>query len=303
LLRSFYYIEDGKTYIDVVAIWEMLHNGSGWEAEDVEGDIRLYYGDREPLQLSRVQENELARRASQGDVLAYQKLAEAKLQLVFSVAKNYIGYGVPFLDLVQEGTLALQHAISIYGNTQEESFHTLAYQQVHRHISKTVAQLGCIVSVTLDDYKLLKRIYAFATNQNGEVTFSVIADAVWKSQEAIESLLAVLQPVVSLDMLLEEQEEWLEPFLSDKEHPGPEEIAEIHLRRELIELALGFLTERQQHTIILRYGLWDDCVLTLLQMSSLYGVTQEAIRSRESEALNRLRDRREIKRIWSSWLV
>jgi RNA polymerase primary sigma factor len=245
---------------------------------------------RHPL-LTAAQEVTIAKRIERGDVLAKQLMIQSNLRLVVSIAKNYRNQGLPFLDLIQEGTLGLIRAVEKFDWRRGYKFSTYATWWIRQAVARALADKARMIRMPVhivERLQKMNRAERFLWTELGrEPTIEEIADeANLPVEQAIEVRAA--PRATSLDAPLgEDNESVLGDFVSGDD-PLPDELVEDSLRSQVIAAALRSLPERHRHVIELRYGLDHDDPRTLEEIGRRLGITRERVRQIEVEALNRL---------------
>ena len=259
--------------------------------------VKLYLKEigKIPLLSSREEEVELAKKIELGDEEAKKKLIKANLRLVVSVAKRYLGRGMLFLDLIQEGNLGLIKAVEKFDYTKGYKFSTYATWWIRQAVTRAIAEQGRTVRVPVhlvEKGNKLKRIAQKLNQQFGrEATLEEIAQEMGISVEKVKEIQKDLQEQVSLDTpVSEEEESTLLDFITDEKIETPEENGiQIALRADLEELMNSRLKEREIEVLKLRFGLEDGRDRTLEEVGQILGVTRERIRQIEARALGKLR--------------
>lgn len=225
---------------------------------------------------------------------AQEYLVRANSRLVISVAKKYIGRGVHFLDLIQEGNIGLIRAARKFEYSRGHKFSTYATWWIRQAVSRAVADQGRTIRVPVhmgDQINRLRRISTNLTQTLGrEPSIDEIADEMETVPEKIRNLIEISRRPISLETPIEEDaDSEFGDFIEDKSSPEPTEIVTHNLLREHLALVLGRLPEREAHILQLRYGLLDGETHTLEEVGREIGVTRERVRQLEAQALNRLR--------------
>jgi RNA polymerase primary sigma factor len=225
---------------------------------------------------------------------AQEHLVRANSRLVISVAKKYIGRGVPFLDLIQEGNIGLIRAARKFEYQRGHKFSTYATWWIRQAVSRAVADQGRTIRVPVhmgDQINKLRRVTLTMTQQLGrDPTIDELAKELETTPDKISTLLEVARRPISLETPTDEDEESeLGDFIEDSRSPAPSTLTEQEMLREHMAAALAKLPEREAHILQLRYGLLDGEMHTLEEVGKEIGVTRERVRQLEAQALNRLR--------------
>jgi RNA polymerase primary sigma factor len=316
--------EDGTDTLDPSMLYQDLVQDEGYQqALDTDDVVGLYLKEagRVPL-LTADEEVALAKRMEAGKlaneqlhvyrdslspevILELEELAEdgeaaqeylvrANSRLVISVAKKYIGRGVQFLDLIQEGNIGLIRAARKFEYQRGHKFSTYATWWIRQAVSRAVADQGRTIRVPVhmgDQINRLRRVSTQLTQELGrEPTTDELADALETTPDKIRNLIEISRRPISLETPIEEDaDSEFGDFIEDKSSPAPTEIVTHNLLREHLQQVLGRLPEREAHILELRYGLLDGETHTLEEVGQQIGVTRERVRQLEAQALNRLR--------------
>jgi RNA polymerase primary sigma factor len=243
--------------------------------------------------LSEEQRRELEGLIEDGDA-AQEYLVRANSRLVISVAKKYIGRGVHFLDLIQEGNIGLIRAARKFEYRRGHKFSTYATWWIRQAVSRAVADQGRTIRVPVhmgDQINRLRRVSTQLTQEYGrEPTTHELADALETTPDKIDNLIEISRRPISLETPIEEDaDSEFGDFIEDKSSPQPTDVVTHNLLREHLEQVLARLPEREAHILQLRYGLLDGETHTLEEVGHKIGVTRERVRQLEAQALNRLR--------------
>jgi RNA polymerase primary sigma factor len=225
---------------------------------------------------------------------AQEYLVRANSRLVISVAKKYIGRGVQFLDLIQEGNIGLIRAARKFEYRRGHKFSTYATWWIRQAVSRAVADQGRTIRVPVhmgDQINRLRRVSTQLTQELGrEPTINELANAMDTTPDKIDNLIEISRRPISLETPIEEDaESEFGDFIEDKSSPQPAEVVTNNLLREHLEQVLARLPDREAHILELRYGLLDGETHTLEEVGQKIGVTRERVRQLEAQALNRLR--------------
>ena len=256
--------------------------------------LRLYLREigRVPL-LTADQEVALAKRIERGDVLAKQHMIEANLRLVVSIAKGYLGRGLTFLDLIQEGSLGLIRAVEKFDYRKGFKFSTYATWWIRQAVTRAIADKARTIRIPVHMVEKLNKVVhierQLVQRLGREPRPEEVAEELEMSVEEVREILRMAQLPVSLEKPIgEEEDSSLGDFVPDDQAESPFDTASLSLRREDIELALGSLPERERKVIELRFGLLGEAPCTLEEVGRAFGVTRERIRQIENNTLKRL---------------
>ena len=261
----------------------------------IEDPVRMYLKEigKVPL-LSAEEEIELAKRMELGDQEAKKRLAEANLRLVVSIAKRYVGRGMLFLDLIQEGNLGLIKAVEKFDYRKGYKFSTYATWWIRQAITRAIADQARTIRIPVHMVETINKLIRVSRQLLQELgrepTPEEIAAEMNMPVERVREILKISQEPVSLETPIgEEEDRHLGDFIQDDNVPVPADAAAFTLLKEQLEEVLGTLTEREQKVLTLRFGLEDGRARTLEEVGKEFNVTRERIRQIEAKALRKLR--------------
>ena len=262
---------------------------------NIDDPVKVYLKEigRVPL-LSSEEEVELAERMAQGDAYAKKRLAEANLRLVVSIAKRYVGRGMQFLDLIQEGNLGLIKAVEKFDHTKGFKFSTYATWWIRQAITRAIADQARTIRIPVhmvETINKVKKVSSQLLHQNGhDPTAEEIAAALDMPVDKVREIMRVAQEPVSLETPIgEEEDSHLGDFIPDDDAPAPADAASHTLLKEQLSEVLKTLTPREEKVLRLRFGLEDGRSRTLEEVGKEFNVTRERIRQIEAKALRKLR--------------
>lgn len=261
----------------------------------IEDPVRMYLKEigKVPL-LTAEEEIELAKRMEDGDENAKKKLAEANLRLVVSIAKRYVGRGMLFLDLIQEGNLGLIKAVEKFDYRKGYKFSTYATWWIRQAITRAIADQARTIRIPVHMVETINKLIRVSRQLLQELGREPLPEEIAEEMdipvERVREILKISQEPVSLETPIgEEEDSHLGDFIQDENVPVPAEAAEFTLLREMLGEVLDMLTEREQKVLRLRFGLDDGRARTLEEVGKEFNVTRERIRQIEAKALRRLR--------------
>lgn len=265
--------------------------------------VRMYLKEigRVPL-LSAAEEIELAKRIEEGDEESKRRLAEANLRLVVSIAKRYVGRGMLFLDLIQEGNLGLIKAVEKFDYRKGYKFSTYATWWIRQAITRAIADQARTIRIPVHMVETINKLVRISRQLLQELgrepTAEEIAVEMEMTPEKVREIQKIAQEPVSLETPIgEEDDSHLGDFIPDEDAPAPADAAAYELLKEQLEDVLDTLTEREENVLRLRFGLDDGRTRTLEEVGKVFGVTRERIRQIEAKALRKLRHPSRSKRL------
>ncbi len=268
----------------------------------IDDSVKMYLKDigRVPL-LTPQEEIEIAKRMAEGDEEAKKELINANLRLVVNIAKRYVGRGMQFLDLIQEGNLGLMKAVEKFDYTRGYKFSTYATWWIRQAITRSLADQARTIRIPVHMVETINRMTKVSRmllqKLGREPTQAEIAEAMGISEAKVAEIQKIALDPVSLETPIgEEEDSHLGDFIEDKTTASQLDLAESRMLKEQIEEILGTLAPRESAVLILRYGLRDNRPRTLEEVGKVFNVTRERIRQIEAKALRKLRHPNKIKK-------
>jgi len=292
-------IDEEETDIDTL--------NSGQYFDDVSDDsVRLYLREIGKIPLLNAEEElELAQRVVAGDKRAKDKMAEANMRLVVSIAKRYSGRGLDFLDLIQEGNTGLLRAVEKFDPDKGFKFSTYATWWIRQAITRAIADQARTIRIPVHMVetinKLLRTQRRMTQELNREPTIEELGKELEMEPEKVEYVIKIKQDITSLDAGVgrdgEDEDSVLADFIEDEDGQTPEESATSQLLKEQVQSVLSTLSEREQKIIKMRFGLENGKSHTLEEVGQEFAVTRERIRQIEAKALAKLRKHKDAKKL------
>ncbi|TAH35753.1 RNA polymerase sigma factor RpoD [Candidatus Saccharibacteria bacterium] len=287
---------------------EWTDDGKGTYFDDVSDDsVRLYLREIGKIPLLNTEEElELAQKVVAGDKRAKDKMAEANMRLVVSIAKRYSGRGLDFLDLIQEGNTGLLRAVEKFDPDKGFKFSTYATWWIRQAITRAIADQARTIRIPVHMVetinKLLRTQRRMTQELNREPTIEELGKELEMEPEKVEYVMKIKQDIHSLDAGVgrdgEDEDSVLGDFIEDEDAASPEDAAAGQLLKEQVQDILNSLTEREQKIVKMRFGLEDGKNHTLEEVGQEFSVTRERIRQIEAKALAKLRKHKDAKKLY-----
>lgn len=288
-------VQDDDDIVDTQDAEEVEIDLSVPEGISIDDPVRMYLKEigRVPL-LTAEEEVALAKQMEAGDEEAQRRLAEANLRLVVSIAKRYVGRGMLFLDLIQEGNLGLIKAVEKFDYNKGYKFSTYATWWIRQAITRAIADQARTIRIPVHMVETINKLIRVQRQLLQELgrdsAPEEIAEVMEISVERVREIMKIAQEPVSLETPIgEEEDSHLGDFIEDHDAPAPAEVASFMLLKEQLEEVLDTLTAREEKVLRLRFGLDDGRARTLEEVGQNFGVTRERIRQIEAKALRKLR--------------
>ena len=285
----------GREDLEVVEEERLADTDDLSEGVNVNDPVRMYLKEigKIPL-LTMEEETELAKKMAEGDEAAHNKMIEANLRLVVSIAKRFVGRGLPLLDLIQEGNLGLIKAVGKFDYTKGYKFSTYATWWIRQAISRAIADHARTIRIPVHMVETMNRVsratHELVQELGRDPSAAEIAQRLDIPVERVEEAMRASQDPISLETPVgEEDDSHLEDFIQDEDASEPADAASFAMLREQLAGVLKTLTPREEKVLRLRYGLEDGKMHTLEEVGAQFDVTRERIRQIEAKALRKLR--------------
>jgi len=287
---------DGENFADVEEVTEEeINEAVAVDGLAIDDPVRMYLKEIGKVDLlSPEEEIELAKRMLDGDEAAKKRLAEANLRLVVSIAKRYVGRGMMFLDLIQEGNLGLIKAVEKFDYTKGYKFSTYATWWIRQAITRAIADQARTIRIPVHMVETINKVIRVSRQLLQELGHDPspeeVAEEMKMPVQKVRDILKIALEPVSLETPIgEEEDSHLGDFIPDDDAPEPAEAASFTLLKEQLVEVLGTLTPREEKVLRLRFGIEDGRTRTLEEVGKEFNVTRERIRQIEAKALRKLR--------------
>ncbi|MFO7815110.1 MAG: RNA polymerase sigma factor RpoD, partial [Halanaerobiales bacterium] len=261
----------------------------------IDDPVRMYLKEIGKVDLLTAEEEvSLAKRMEKGDMEAKRQLVEANLRLVVSIAKKYVGRGMLFLDLIQEGNMGLMKAVEKFDYTKGYKFSTYATWWIRQAITRSIADQARTIRIPVHMVETINKLIRVSRQllqeKGREPTPEEIGEEMDMSADKVREIKKIAQEPVSLETPIgEEEDSHLGDFIEDEDAPAPASAASYMLLRDQLDNVLDTLTDREKRVLELRFGIEDGRPRTLEEVGKEFGVTRERIRQIEAKALRKLR--------------
>mgnify|MGYP000486102279 FL=1 len=289
-------LDDGSNEEDASGnLEDILKDNTIAKELTINDPVRMYLKEIGKISLlSLDEETELSKRIAEGDEMAKNRLAESNLRLVVSIAKRYVGRGMLFLDLIQEGNIGLMKAVEKFDAEKGYKFSTYATWWIRQAITRAIADQARTIRVPVHMVETINKLSRYqrqlTLELNREPTDEELAKKMGMSPDKVREVIKIAQDPVSLETPIgEEEDSHLGDFVPDESNMSPEDFTIHEMLKEEIGDVLLTLTEREEQVLRLRFGLDDGSPKTLEEVGQMFGVTRERIRQIEAKALRKLR--------------
>ncbi len=296
-------LEEIETEVEQLESAEDMEKMLQQEGLAIDDPVRMYLKEIGKVSLLDAdKELEIAERMTNGDETAKQMLIEANLRLVVSIAKRYVGKGMFFLDLIQEGNLGLMKAVEKFDYTKGYKFSTYATWWIRQAITRAIADQARTIRIPVHMVETIHKVSRYQRQLlqelGHEASADEVAEKIGMSPEKVREIMKIAQDPVSLETPIgEEEDSHLGDFIPDDDSPAPQDAASYAMLREQIREVLHTLTPREEQVLKLRYGLEDGRTHTLEEVGKKFNITRERIRQIEAKALRKLRHPSRSKRL------
>ena len=295
--------DDFDEDVETIETPEDIDKSLAQDGLSVDDPVRMYLKEIGKIELlSTERELELAKKMMAGDERAKKQLVEANLRLVVSIAKRYVGKGMSFLDLIQEGNLGLMKAVEKFDYTKGYKFSTYATWWIRQAITRAIADQARTIRIPVHMVETIHKVSRYSRQLlqelGHEASAEEIAERMGMSPEKVREIMKIALDPVSLETPIgEEEDSHLGDFVPDEDSPTPSDAASYALLKEQLNEVLHTLTPREEHVLKLRFGLDDGRTRTLEEVGKEFNITRERIRQIEAKALRKLRHPSRSKRL------